>query len=153
QQTEFIGQIQRLATAAQSDIPAAFADLDRMVRQYDDYIALHAPAARVSTNDTDSGNITPAPVEAAPPKLYIDWKLARHRNPARAPDSRLLSLSIEEVLNMRPDLEPLLSTPIGTLIAFDPQGIAAVLDPHDQDLWPSVRPTPEAVQSQTESEN
>jgi hypothetical protein len=60
QMMEFSGQIQRLATAAQSDIPAAVADLDRMVALLDEYVSMRAPAAAASSTESESAAMTRA---------------------------------------------------------------------------------------------
>ncbi|HEX8524359.1 MAG TPA: hypothetical protein VF669_19040 [Tepidisphaeraceae bacterium] len=225
-QSEFIGQIQRLGTAVQSDLPAAIADLDRMVRLLDEYVSLRAPTATISAPEESNAamtrateapteeerdwatlrQITPSPAEraaVAPGLIFFGtWKsgtvkpaqldaikllnleespvdvsqrVVLHREvsaaehvyverlaPAFPGDSgffigsadaapgdepKLLSLSAGEVLEMREDFAALLKLPQGTLVGFDHDGIAALLDDHDQNLWPSVRPAAATVEN------
>jgi hypothetical protein len=49
------------------------------------------------------------------------------------------TLKIEQVLAMRPDLSDILALGVGVLVGLDEQGIAAVLDGDDNDLWNRLR--------------
>jgi hypothetical protein len=227
QMTEFQGQIQRLASAAQSDVPAAVADLDRMVARLDEYVGLRTPTAAASVAEPSAARMARGEATEAPTQL--DWKALRASTPApsarasaakgivsfgpwksgqvapmqsdllrtmgvsprpHAPDAhntktlltlaeraneheqiyleriapafsndsgwhvgcatsanptRFHTLTIAELLSMRPDLEPLLALPAGFLVGLDKEGIAIILDTENRDLWSEIRPSAPSV--------
>ncbi len=80
QMTEFQGQIQRLASAVQSDVPAAVADLDRMVARLDEYVGLRTPTAAASVAEAGAGGMAREAAAEAPAR--VDWKSLRSVTPA-----------------------------------------------------------------------
>jgi hypothetical protein len=77
---EFQGQIQRLASTVQLDIPNAVAELDRMVGLLDEYVAMSSRSAAPGAAAEDQGGVgRGAPAEEG--VGGIDWKRCRRMTP------------------------------------------------------------------------
>ena len=80
QMMEFTGQIQRLSSTVQSNVPRAIAELDRMVAVLDEYVSLHSPSAVRSAADADAAGMGRGAAEA-PTATPVDWRSLRARTP------------------------------------------------------------------------
>jgi hypothetical protein len=65
----------------QAEVPASVAELDRMVRLLDEYVAMHTPSAARSTSEADAMGRGAAGAEARAVESKIDWLALRSSTP------------------------------------------------------------------------
>jgi len=77
QMMEYQGQVQRLSSTVQTDVPRAVADLDRMVLLLDQYVSLRAIPSAAGAAESDESAMTRA--APSPQAQSIDWNSLRAR--------------------------------------------------------------------------